>query len=65
MMRRILAILLCAALVLTTGAVAVADDNVYRVLYSGEVTTLNYLTTGTTNEFSLASNLIDTLVEYD
>ena len=41
-MRRILAILLCAALVLTTGAVAVADDNVYRVLYSGEVTTLNY-----------------------
>ena len=65
MMRRILAILLCAALVLTTGAVAVANDNVYRVLYSGEVTTLNYLTTGTTNEFSLASNLIDTLVEYD
>ncbi|MBQ8081261.1 MAG: peptide ABC transporter substrate-binding protein [Clostridia bacterium] len=42
-----------------------ADEVVYRTLYSGEVTTLNYLVTSSTNEFGLAANLIDTLVEYD
>ena len=39
--------------------------NEYSTLYSGEVTSLNYLTTSTTNEFALAANVIDTLVEYD
>jgi len=39
--------------------------NEYNTLYSGEVTSLNYLTTSTTNEFALAANVIDTLVEYD
>ncbi len=43
----------------------VVEDGVYRVLYSGEVTTLNYLTTGTTNEFAIGANVIDTLLEYD
>lgn len=38
---------------------------VYRVLYSGEVTTLNYLTTATTNDFQISANVIDTLLEYD
>ncbi len=37
----------------------------YRTLYSGEITSLNYLTTATANEFALAANVIDTLVEYD
>src|SRR5690554_4718569 len=37
----------------------------YRYLYSGEVTTLNYLITASTNEFGVAANLIDTLIEYD
>lgn len=37
----------------------------YNTLYSGEVTSLNYLTTSTTSEFALAANVIDTLVEYD
>ena len=37
----------------------------YRTLYSGEITSLNYLTTATTNEFALAANVIDTLVEYN
>ena len=37
----------------------------YRTLYSAEITSLNYLTTATTNEFALAANVIDTLVEYD
>lgn len=37
----------------------------YRAVYSGEITTLNYLITSSTNEFGIASNLIDTLVDYD
>lgn len=36
-----------------------------RMVYSGEITTLNYLTTATTNEFSIAVNLVDPLIEYD
>ena len=38
---------------------------IYRKLYSSEVTTLNYLYTGSTLEFEPAANVIDTLVEYD
>ena len=44
---------------------AMAEGSVYSALYSGEVTTLNYLITTTTNDFALSANLIDTLVEYD
>ena len=42
-----------------------ADKVVYRELYSGEVTTLNYLTTSSTNEFAIGANVVDCLVEYD
>ena len=42
-----------------------AGPSIYRKLYSSEVTTLNYLYTGTTLEFEPAANVIDTLVEYD
>ncbi len=35
------------------------------VLYSGEVTTLNYLTTSTTAEYAIAANVVDGLVEHD
>jgi len=38
---------------------------VYYAVYSGEVTTINYLTTSSENEFGLAANLVDTLVDYD
>lgn len=65
-MKKFLSLLLCAALVLGAVGAAMADEPVtYRTLYSGEVTTLNYLITSSTNEFGLAANLIDTLVEYD
>lgn len=64
-MRRILAILLGAALLLSTNVSALAVGGAYTELYANEVTTLNYLFTGTTNEYRLSSNLIDTLVEYD
>lgn len=37
----------------------------YRTVYSSEVTTLNYLKTASTNEFAIAANVIDTLIEYD
>lgn len=42
-----------------------SDDQVYRTVYSGEVTTLNYLITSSTAEFGFAANFIDTLVDYD
>lgn len=34
-------------------------------VYSGEITTINYLVTTTTSEFSLAANMVDTLIDYD
>lgn len=40
-------------------------SSAYRVLYSSEVTTLNYLITATTNDFQISANVIDTLLEYD
>lgn len=37
----------------------------YRTVYSGEIKTLNYLKTSDTNEFAVAANLVDGLIEYD
>ena len=65
MMKKWFSLLLC--LTMLTGVVAaVAEEEVtYTYLYSSEVTTLNYLVTSSTNEFAIAANIIDTLVEYD
>ena len=63
-MKRLISLILLAAMVLSLTP-AMAQENAYRVLYSGEVSSLNYLTTATTNEFAVAANVIDTLVEYD
>lgn len=41
------------------------DNDVYRVLYSGELTSLNYLTTSNSAEQAIGANVVDTLVEYD
>ncbi len=49
----------------TETAQAVTENAVYKTLYSAEVTTLNYLITGQTNELSIAANVVDCLVEYD
>ncbi len=46
-------------------APAVQEDAVFRTLYSSEVNTLNYLTTGQTIDWSIAINVVDCLVEYD
>ena len=54
---------LALALLMVIGLLpAMAEGNVYTSLYSSEITTLNYLTTTVTNNFSLACNLVDTLV---
>ena len=47
------------------GSTAAQDAKVYRTLYSSEVTTLNYLTTSSTNEYAIGANVVDCLVEYD
>ncbi|MEG0766374.1 MAG: ABC transporter substrate-binding protein, partial [Clostridia bacterium] len=54
-------LLLCACSMPATAA----QEDTYRTLYASEVTTLNYLYTASTNEFAVAANVIDTLVEYD
>lgn len=63
-MKKIVSLLL-ALLMTACMTTAVAEEKVYTTLYSGEVNSLNYLTTSTTNEFAVAANLIDTLIEYD
>ena len=42
-----------------------ADEQVYRSLYSGELTTMNYLASGTTAELVVGANCVDSLVEND
>lgn len=48
-----------------TGASESGKPAVYTMLYSSEVTTLNYLTSSTIGDQTPAANCIDTLVEYD
>lgn len=43
----------------------IAADQTFRTIYSGEVTTMNYLVTGTTNDLIVGANTIDSLVEND
>ncbi|MGN0772415.1 MAG: peptide ABC transporter substrate-binding protein [Candidatus Ventricola sp.] len=65
-MKKLMALALCLAFALSMAVMpAAAESTAYRTLYSGEFTSLNYLTTATTNEFAMAANVIDTLVEYD
>lgn len=42
-----------------------ADEQVYRSLYSSEVTTMNYLVSSTTYDLVVGANTIDSLVEND
>ena len=48
-----------------TGSPTAAEGGVYRELYASEVSTLNYLITGNTNDFQICANVVDCLVEYD
>ncbi len=40
-------------------------DAVYRVLYSSEIGTMNYLTSGNSADQTVAANTVDTLIDYD
>lgn len=44
---------------------AASAGTAYRVLYSSEVETLNYLTSSSSVEQTVGANVIDTLIEYD
>ncbi|MBL8966941.1 MAG: peptide ABC transporter substrate-binding protein [Spirochaetaceae bacterium] len=63
-----LSIPLCILLAIAFAVPAVAADRKsgnYVDVYSGELTTFNYLVTGSENEHAVAANCIDNLVEYD
>ncbi len=66
-MKKLLSLTLCLCIALCGLVFAVAEEapTVYRTLYDGEISTLNYLTTSTTNDFTVSANVIDTLVEHD
>jgi len=40
-------------------------SNDYTIVYSGEITTLNYLVSASANEHSMFANTVDSLIEYD
>lgn len=72
MKKKLLVLTVCLAMAVSMFAGCGKKDDgsktassTYRTLYTGEITTLNYLTTGTTNDFTVSANVIDTLVEYD
>lgn len=65
-MKKLSILALCMVLALSAFALpASAESTSYTSMYSSEISTLNYLITSNTNDFSLSANLIDTLVEYD
>ena len=66
-MKRMMALALALFMLMTMCVIpASAEESAtYRTLYSGELGSLNYLTTATTAEFTVAANIIDTLVEHD
>ncbi|MBR4235821.1 MAG: peptide ABC transporter substrate-binding protein [Clostridia bacterium] len=65
-MKKLIMLALCLALAASCFSFGSAEEEVvYRSLYSGEIGTLNYLTTATTNEFTVSANVIDTLIEHD
>jgi oligopeptide transport system substrate-binding protein len=55
----------CAAPQATQTAATARPSADFKTVYAGELTTLNYLVTGTTVEQEVAANGIDGLIEYD
>ena len=41
------------------------EDATFRYLYASEISTMNYLETGTTAVFKPAANFVDTLIVFD
>lgn len=68
MKKYLLLLLACVTVILAAcsgNEEGAGEESVYRTVYSGEITTLNYLKTSNTNEFAVAANLVDGLIEYD
>ena len=69
--KRVVLLMLCFSVVLTSGCfrtsknIGQEEENTYRLLYSSEVSTLNYLVTSSSHEIRVGANVVDTLVEYD
>jgi len=63
--RALLAAGLVAGLVLFSASAADKKSADYVGVYSGEISTLNYLVSGSTSDQEMAANMIDSLVEYD
>ena len=66
-MKKLVALILCLAMTVSIAACAKTNSASadYRKMYSSELTTMNYLVTGSENEYEVAANCVDTLVEYD
>lgn len=68
-MKRLIALMLVVMLILAgctkTDKASSKVEEEYSIVYSGEITTLNYLVTATTNEFALAANMVDSLIDFD
>ncbi len=70
-MKRLIVLIMALLIILTgctgkkTGGDNIAQVQEYTTVYSGEISTLNYLVTATTIEFAIAANLVDTLIDYD
>jgi len=62
----ILVLMLATAVLAGCGKTAQEQDPmVFYTVYSGEVQTLNYLITATTNDMIMTANMVDPLIEYD
>ncbi len=72
-MKKVLVMVLVVAMLLvgctttpaTTPPTTTKKSADFNTVYSGELTTLNYLVTSTTNDQTVAANAVDGLVEYD
>ncbi len=50
---------------LETESSETSAENIYNMVYFGEINTLNYLQTDTEVDYALCSNLVDNLIDYD
>lgn len=64
-MKKLVLFVLCLALALSCCSFAEEEGATMHTLYSGEIGSLNYLTTTTQNEFVVSANVVDTLIEHD
>ena len=58
-------LMVCSVLVSCDSGAKNEKNDTYRILYSADVNTMNYLVTSNANDFTIPANTIDTLVEYD